>query len=325
MRADKISQGARPGFTLVELLVVIILILTLAALAVAFVPRVNERRRAAQGADLLQGWLLQAKQRALRDRVPTGIRLQPGTRLPTATVPNAQFVTDLQYIQKPDDFGGGMLTLLSPTSAVVSSTAQSPVADFFNGLGPGSPTALWSVQPGDYVEIYGGGPVHQIVAVRNTPPTSLVGNTIDVSPTNPLPFVSGSTISTPQYRIIRTARIIPGEPTLQMPQNVAIDLSTNATYGSPLPNPNPWAGGIDIFFAPSGEILNTKAGMTNIILWVRDVTLDANLPGDQTLVVINVRTGLIAAHPVDTTPNPSAPPVYLSPYSFTRDGRSSGL
>src|SRR5438552_67707 len=117
MRAAKVSQGGnRSGFTLVELLVVIILILTLAAIAVAFVPRVNERRRAAQGAEQLQGWLLQAKQRALRDRVPTGIRLQPGTRLPTATVPNTLFVTDLQYIQKPDDFGGGQLTIISTTS-----------------------------------------------------------------------------------------------------------------------------------------------------------------------------------------------------------------
>lgn len=75
--ASRPHRRCRSGFTLVEMLVVLILILILAALAVLFVPKVNERRNAARGADLLQQALLTAKNRAVRDRAPRGIRLQP--------------------------------------------------------------------------------------------------------------------------------------------------------------------------------------------------------------------------------------------------------
>src|SRR5574340_1255625 len=85
------GPGKRTGFTMVEMLVVLGIILMLSVLTVLFMPRISERQRVAQGADLLQGWLLMAKQRALRDRVPTGIRLQLN-KLPTDPYP---YVRDL--------------------------------------------------------------------------------------------------------------------------------------------------------------------------------------------------------------------------------------
>src|SRR5262245_33314561 len=67
----------REAFTLVEMLVVISMILLLAAVAILFVPRMNERQHASRGADRLQACLLIARMRALRYQQPRGIRITP--------------------------------------------------------------------------------------------------------------------------------------------------------------------------------------------------------------------------------------------------------
>ena len=55
-----------------------------------------------------------------------------------------------------------------------------------------------------------------------------------------------------------------------------------------------------------------------IVLWVRDISY-AGQPtaGRPALIVIQCRTGFIAAHPVDVYGN--------DPYSFTKDAKSSGM
>jgi hypothetical protein len=170
---------------------------------------------------------------------------------------------------------------------------------------------------------------------------------------------------------------LPGENPLQLPQNVAIDLSTslapNTTITPALPSfpgqygniPTQTAGAsplnltlnyIDILFMPSspasalggsnsvgatglsatmtvvqtdpsGIIYTTQLPNAKLLLWVRDVTQDASSStvGEQTLVTLYCRTGFIAAHPVDTTAATSGTNAYSDPYSFTRDGRSSGM
>src|SRR5437588_10342280 len=97
-RLDLRIVGRRRGFTLVEMLVVLALMLVLAALAVAFVPRMNERAKTPRGASQLQMWLLIARQWAKRDNIPTGIRLQAGRLYPvpnSPTLTNTNLVSDL--------------------------------------------------------------------------------------------------------------------------------------------------------------------------------------------------------------------------------------
>src|SRR5438874_732372 len=94
------TRNRRSGLTLVELLVVLALMLLLAALGVAFVPKAAERAKSSRGADQLQGWLLIAKQWAKKDGVPTGIRMISDGNL---------YARDLQYIQTPDDFYQGRI------------------------------------------------------------------------------------------------------------------------------------------------------------------------------------------------------------------------
>src|SRR5438552_197842 len=110
------SKMSRSGFTLVEMIVVIGIMVVLMALAVAVIPRVQERSKAARGADQLQGWLLIAKQTALRDRFPRGIRLNAIVD----TDANIVHAHQLQYIEQPPDlssqtFGAIQLPLMPPT------------------------------------------------------------------------------------------------------------------------------------------------------------------------------------------------------------------
>jgi hypothetical protein len=311
------------------MLVAILIMLALATILLALAPRVAQGQKAARGADLLQGWLLIAKQRALRDQVPTGIRFQMVST--TAGDPNYQLVRDLQYIQQPDDFTAvsfssgsataGTITVTQPSGTWQASLQGATVGvDFFGGFGPqqGDPAnqnqALWAVQPGDYLELQGGGPLHQITGVSASmpagpPPATAIGDTLTLlsGPAN------AYTNPTAAYRIIRAPRLLTGETPLQMPQDVAIDLNHS---NPPTPGTSSY---VDILFSPAGGVLGQSTTGLPVILWVRDITQDSYLTGEPRLVGVQYSTGFIAVHPVDVSSSPTAP------YTFVLDGRSSGL
>jgi prepilin-type N-terminal cleavage/methylation domain-containing protein len=298
----------RDGFTLVEMLVVIVIILVIASLVVALTPKLAGNQKVVSASDLLQGWLLNAKQRALRDQMPTGIRLLPG-----ATTTN--YVTDVQYIQQPPDFtvapgvvsdsGGNLYPVrrLSITAGSTTATLEgSGPPDFSGNI---SNSAYWPVQTGDYLDVYPDGLVHQISAVA--------ANTLTLSSA-----VTNAVNLTQQYRIIRSPRVLTGEKPLQLPQDTAIDVNSTASVSQGTTNNGLSAPPTDILFSPSGGVLGWGTAQTDrIILWVRDVTLDSQTDGDPRLVVINVRTGFIAVHPIDA--------VSGNYYTFATDNRSSGL
>jgi prepilin-type N-terminal cleavage/methylation domain-containing protein len=285
MRPNHLKRCRRPAFTLVELLVVISLIVILAALTVAFLPS-QERQRVPRGASDLQGWLLIAKNRALRDQVPVGIRFQPGRTDPL-------HVSEMQYIEQPEPFSKGRISVTGNLVTGIN-------VDFRGGF---TDPALWPVQPGDYLEVKGGGLVHRIAAVPG--PTTLQLATAPLYNT-PVP--------TQDYRILRAPRLVSGEAPLQLPQGVIIDLATNTQFGNPLPI-DPVTRSVDVLFAPSGTVIGPAAAADKVIFWVRDATRDAGSPGEPILIIVYTRTGFVTAHPADLTSG--------DPYSFTRDGRSS--
>jgi Tfp pilus assembly protein FimT len=296
------------------MLVVLGLLLILAALAVAFVPKMNERQKTARGADQLQGWLLIARQWARRDGVPTGIRIQSGTLYPNPVSPNTSYRHDLQYIQQPPAFYAGTSSYLNvgagSTATVVQSSSSGTTVDFSNG-NSSDPNAWILANPTtgtgvDFVEVPVGGPTYRIKSLStgaNGYDTMSFGNT------------SPSSGSYWNYRILRAPRVLAGEGTLQMPKDVAIDVNTNVIFGSNVPI-NSYTGNLDIIFSPAGGVIGQGAVSDKILLWVRDVTQDLNqsannvtqmltTAGDQTVITIYVRTGFIAAHPVDTSVNTS--------------------
>lgn len=289
---------SRRGFTLIELLVVIALIMILAGLAVAFLPTIGENARVANGATMLQQMMLTAKQKALRDRVPCGIRLSgPAPYLdPKTSAVNRNWLNTCQYIEKPDDFP---LTVGSTVTVLPSNLSQAIVNLVLVG----------QVEINDYLEVMGNGLMHRIIGLN---PGPAAFTTLNLNSPVPYPLAA-----TTQYRIVRLPRVTSDEP-VTLPDNVIVDLDTNVTYGN-----TPPGGGVvlpdnylDILFSPSGAVISQGVIVDTINLWVRDYNDAAGAGiGQQTILGVYVRSGLCAAHP----PAPGA-----DPYLYLKDGRTSG-
>jgi prepilin-type N-terminal cleavage/methylation domain-containing protein len=293
MKQLKLSCDARErrAFTLVELLVVVTLVLVIAGIGVMFVPNMADQQRAAEGGSQVQGWLNIAKQRALRDQAPRGIRFYPNS---------ANVAVEAVYIDQPDDLIGTAGSVTVSGTAGTSSLTLSGL-DISNG---GQPQNLWSVLQGDYIELLGTGLVYQL----DTPAGALTTYTLGfAAQTNgvkaTLPFTINSTGG---FRIIRQPRVS-GEEKLMLPANVGVDLTgTLSQFSGTAGNP------LDILFAPSGNVIAGQAGQAQVILWVYDTTLPQKTAnaGEPTLIVVNVRSGMVAAVPVDSSN------AFATPYSF---------
>jgi hypothetical protein len=274
----------------------------------------------------LQSALLISKQRALREQVPTGLRLIPDSDHPTR-------VSELVYVQQPDDFtlvvqdatgrpSGDTLTL---SAAGTQYFATSTNADFYGGFGPGATAAeQYPVQPGDYLEVNGG----LLAQITGLNPSGQVCRQLVLSrDLRPAGTVSGATTTTKYYRIIRQPRRLAGENSVKLPQDVVIDVppftgvyvATQTSKNIPRRSVNATTTFYEIVFAPSGGVVGkgTTSG-DKIMLWVRDASRDTVWEGEPLLVTVQIRTGMIATHPVDVG-NTS------NPFHFAQDASSSGL
>jgi len=343
---------SRPAFTLIELLVVIMLMIFIATIGVLLLPRLNEQERAGRGADQLQGWFLIAKQRALRSGLPSGIRLVGDPQ-------NPNFISEVLYIEQPADFiiqpgvagipQSPLVRRIFVPQTVPPTTAPTPpplgtppvliaqieqpstptpagVQDFTGGV---NTTALnddpaWPIQPGDYLELQGGGLVHQILHVH---PSFLE---LALPAVLPSPLTSGNLVDpTATYRIIRGPRVLQGEEPLKLPANVGI-YTGNPTATPPIPGSvvGPFSGPgnsfSDFLFAPSGRLISPN--VDPIYLWVADSTTDdPTREKEPVLLSIKAATGFISTYPVDTQwTNPNWNQTG-NPYVNAQSGRASGL
>jgi hypothetical protein len=317
------------------MLVVIGIFLLLAGLTVAFLT--NFRGSAAsQGTSQLYGWLNMARQRAIRDRNPYGLRLVFNQNNPGQ-------VDQLQYIEQPEDFyiPNTYYSDMCPTNnpqhdqpfyasgkcpppapgqptyyyVEFSSVANSgATVDFTGGFQQDS--SLWPVQPGDYLEVNGSGKVHRIASIALGDAVNGVNYNVNPTTGNVLGLVLVSQPDLPtgtgwQYRVIRRSRVV-GEDALRLPQGVVIDLSQTGADGySPAAVP---PQGFDILFGSKGQVIGSAAAYDKIVLWVREKAGTAT-DNDPNLIVINTRSGSIAAYRVDTTGGDY--------YSETRSGQTS--
>jgi type II secretory pathway pseudopilin PulG len=332
-----IKIGNRRGaFTLVEMLVVIAIIITLAALAATFAPSVDDSQKLSRAVDNLEQWLLTAKMRAKRDGLATGLRfvqtqgdmnIDPGLK---QVPPVPTIFSQFQYIQQPEPLAGGYCAG-GATAALPLPYYQYPPGTgnyYFGGLLTsatagtvtfqgvdfslgGAVLAQGLVQSGDYLEINGGG-VFLINGV--TSPTTLTLNTTSG-------YASSLNITTPttNFRILRQPRILIGEEPLTLPDNYAANFAPIPGSGSTLPGTNVALGSSgypEILFSPTGAVIGTNAGTSTIVISVWDTTMQTPDPNRVGIVGIQSRSGFIGAYGVSLSGNP---------FLFVQTARESGL
>ncbi len=340
---------SRRGLTLVELLVVIAIIAGLAALLVLIFPTLQDSQRAAKGADIVQGQLFVARQMALRDQQPRGVRLvASGNFGQTITVNGQQqfvpFFDQLQLIEQPAAYATGVVPNLinnpnttwpqDPTTGwyIVPFQAADPnnpatMPDFRNGV----------VQPGDFLDLSAAsdlyslppypnsGAMHLIMKVQAAAPPAQQQVWVLTPPNikytgSPFPFY---------YRILRSPRPLTGEGIVNLPNGVVVDATSDSLLYS---NASPPQGSIipadtdgnrEILFDPAGKVLRASGSQGKVVLWVKDTTA-LDKWGDQTLVAVYTRVGLITAQPVNVNNSPPHNPNNYF-YDFVKDGATSGM
>jgi type II secretory pathway pseudopilin PulG len=333
--------------TLIELIVVLTVLAVVATLVVVYlIPAFQDNKNVIRGVDRVTTALLIAKQRALRDQAPRGVRFI--TTIVTIQGNPFAVAQQLQYIERPDPiFGTGFTyvpfpplpnTPLPPTQLSFGAGTTTPVPDFIGGADPSGPpysVDQFAVQPGDYFRFQGS---NYLILGPFTPAPPLGSNQpsrTDLRLVNPLALVNPSSppSTPPTWQIIRQTRPISGEPLVNLPQNVAVDVTLLTVPKASIINSMPQRVMVDpisqqtiatyfeVLFDPAGGVMN-RGGSGTIIMVVSDITSD-NYPDYNTAraIAINPRTGQIAAHPL-------APPtvsVTGNPLQYALDGSSSGL
>lgn len=286
-----LRTNRRAGLTLVELIVVIAIIATLATITALYFPRFQEQEQVNRGADMLQGWLLIARQQARRDGVPTGIRFTFDS--------TTRICQQMNYVQQPANFAQGLYL------GRFNNDPRTALIKYVNLTIDGT-----KVEDGDYIEFLG--------LIRRVSTPTLQDPSI---PQSTLPIAAGPDVSTdvvpdagatspPNYRIIPQPRPIAGEQALQLPDNIGIDQNSSQNLPSRTANGTQI---IEVIFSPSGALTGEGSTSRQVIFWVKHLSTNIDR---KTLITVQPRTGFIAAHPVASGSDP---------YQFTRDARSSGM
>ncbi len=339
---------ARRGFTLVELLVSVALAITVLGLGVAVSQSsAFDSYKTVGSADRLSQWLLIAKNRALRDRAPRGVRLIPES----ATSP---IYREAAYIETPDAWlppTGGQLALVytfQPMMGMMPAQVTNKQV-FLSGVNFADFTTV--VSAGDLLNLPDLGRTVRINTIADAsgyaatarPAGATIELTIGTTPAenlallpdlgagySPTPMMGNpptAAYATRNFGIYRAPRPLLGEPNLQISSGMGVDsTASQPAFGTTMGTNMPF----DILFAPSGEVIGTGEGLFAFVL--RDVNrvatpaTQADLQdatkydtyGQMILVCIYPKTGAIATQPV-------APPSLADPFKFAKDGINTGL
>src|SRR5262249_53547783 len=189
-RRAVLARRRRSGFTLIELLVVLLIILLVSAVALPTVLPAINHRQVSEAARILQGALVGARDKAIHDGQPSGIRLLPDPAFPIGYGANTTTNTINPYsilaynrivpIGPAPDYNEGFCTptlanavytggatLTSPATLPTPSALgllliENPVDP--KSLAPNPPTSwFWNIRVGDRIQLNNAGPWYTIV------------------------------------------------------------------------------------------------------------------------------------------------------------------
>lgn len=308
----------RNGFTLVEILIVVGIIVLVAAIFVPVILNLTDRNQVPKGASLLENALSIAKSKAVELKRPYGVRLLAAANNIRATASGSlmAWYNQLQYIEGPPEYNerwvwssigtstspvvlpfwntrfadvttipAGYDTIVQPnfpTVASLPSVNAATTAYFNTNYGPGynyrahilfspivtstgwtglsgnthfSPATNFQYDDGspnvvfgnDYIELLGTGQIYRIlyarpgtIALPGTP-TARVACLILDRPLENEVFTPLNGQS--NFRIIRSPRVVPNIPTIDLPQDVIIDVNPSFLVGG-VKNPTDASGSI---------------------------------------------------------------------------------
>ena len=290
------------GFTLVELLVVMTIMVVFASLTAAFYPSLKADNAISRVSTMVQSNFVAARQRAKRDRVPTGIRMQ---------LDADGRCTQLLLVQKPEELNVNTLGNIT--------AAAGGVLTFTNSLTQAGYEDL--VFPYDCVVNNSSGESLIISGIIGNNANYL--QSFSVPNFNQLPFSD--------YRVVRMPRTIPGENKVDIPDEYEISLSKFGSIAagkesfarSNLPISTTLGGGVfDIIFDPTGTV--SCPGLSgDAVLWLHKFTNEPTDFSNDALICIRKINGKVGSFSVDRLNNSN--PADFSPFGFTKDPRNEGL
>jgi prepilin-type N-terminal cleavage/methylation domain-containing protein len=300
----------RRGATLVELLVVMAILTALAGLALLIAPDVVNSDRTLSGTAEVQATLKVSQGMAANAKLPRGVRL--------VAPANGSIVTELQLLEMPP------VMVANPTPLNTLNAALEPRVRLeytpYNGTDrdparPNDPPPpagtirsrvceFRSLTLDQANQITGNctlalptlGVWAKIKAVEATPREVPAGSgqydkQVELEVYPDAHMGANLTFLTYHFGVYLEPRPLLGEPTIQLPRNVGVDLAVSSPGGVAGQN-------YDIMFAPSGQLLTTGGqSRGQVFLWVRDFTKQP-----------------------DMLPTSFGPPLTYDPMKFRRGG-----
>lgn len=340
-----INTVERLGFTLVELIIVVAILMIMATLTLAIFNSTNESDRIRSSARQLQSALLGARDRAIRAREARGLRLMVD--------PATNTISNMVYIGSPEIWRQGTIAIgradfappdLTPDNGSVTIVRgwntdwqllfqQGLLANGSRIKIPADSTGSWYtvdtsllLNPPTYPMGYAS-PADDILILTGsgfrTPPLYSGINAFDVMQPN----VDGEA----NYLLELQPAILPGQEPLKLSSGIVIDVTHSKL-------PVPPTNNLDIVFSPRGLIASGNVlawGLLHFYLCTQedaimnlnatDPTRDAADPnsGEKLILTLFPQTGNLATFPVNTFDG-NGNQLADDPFSFAKTGGTAG-